>query len=236
LAELISGRLQPARATFVGMRDSGMKGNHNAEQHAWILLAQVQTRLGELEAAREGLRRAAEIVPSKIDATVLGQLHATQALVAIASGDAAAARAAADRAAASLWSLPPVMNMLIPHLSSLCEVYLDLWTDAARRAQPGDGSNGGSGSGSGSVDASLRRSAHDACRALRRFVRVFPVVAPIVGVHEGRLAWLAGRPTAAVRRWQAALAAARRLKMPYEEALAESALASLNVRPAESAP
>ncbi len=233
LTELISGRFRTARATFVGMRDSGMKGNHNAEQHAWILLAQVQTRLGELEAAREGLQRAAEIVPSKIDATVLGQLHATQALVAIASGDAAAARAAADRAAASLWSLPPVMNMLIPHLSSLCEVYLDLWTDAERRAQNEDGRSGGD-----SVDAALRRSAHDACRALRRFARVFPIVAPIVGVHEGRLAWLAGRRTAAVRRWQAALAAARRLKMPYEEALAESALETptVNAPPAESSP
>ena len=113
-----------------------MKGNHNAEQHAWILLAHIHARLGNLDAAREGCARAAAIVPSKVDATVLGQLHATEALVALASGDAAAARVAADRAAASLWSLPPVMNMLIPHLSSLCEVYLGLLARRPR-AEPG---------------------------------------------------------------------------------------------------
>ncbi len=207
LTRIISGRFKLAQTTFEGMRDSGMKGNHNAEQHAWILLAHIHARLGNLDAAREGCRRASEIVPSQVDATVQGQLHATRALVALASGDAATARAAADRAAASLWSLPPVMNMLIPHLSSLCDVYLGLWS-AAR----------------GSADASLPRAARDACAALRRFVRVFPVVEPIAGVHQARLAWLAGEAKPALKRWQAALAAADRLAMPFEQARAARAL------------
>ncbi len=132
LTRIISGRFEAARGTFEGMRDSGQKGNHNAEQHAWILLAHIHARLGNLDVAREGCARAAAIVPSKVDATVLGQLHATEALVALASGDAGTARAAADRAAASLWSLPPVMNMLIPHLSALCDVYLGLWSAASQ--------------------------------------------------------------------------------------------------------
>src|SRR4029079_9319341 len=105
LTQLLRGRLAEARATFEAMRDSGMKGNHNAEQHAWILLAHVQTRLGDLAGARAGLARAAAIVPSRLDPTVLAQLQATEALTALASGDAAGARAAADRASASLWSL-----------------------------------------------------------------------------------------------------------------------------------
>jgi len=210
LTRIISGRFRRAQETFEGMRDSGQKGNHNAEQHAWILLGHVHARLGNLDAAREACARAAAIAPSKVDATVLGQLHATEALVALGAGDAAAARLAADRAAASLWSLPPVMNMLIAHLSALCEVYLGLWAAAAR----------------GAADASLRRAARDACAALRRFVRVFPIVAPIVGIHQGRLAWLAGRGALAVKRWQAALSAAERLAMPYEQARAARALAA----------
>jgi hypothetical protein len=102
------------------------------------------------------------------------------------------------------------MSMLIPHLSALCEVYLGLLAAAAR----------------GQADSSLRRSAREACAALRRFVRVFPIVAPIVGVHQGRLAWLAGRGALAVKRWQAARAAAERLAMPYEQARAARALAA----------
>ncbi len=210
LTRIASGRFQEAQATFEGMRDSGMKGNHNAEQHAWILLAHIHARLGNLAAAREGCARAAAIVPSKVDATVLGQLDATEALVALASGDRAAARTAADRAAASLWSLPPVLHLLIPHLSSLCDVYLGLWAPTAR----------------GATDGSLRRAARDACAALNRFVRVFPIVAPIVRVHQGRLAWLDGRGARAVKHWQAALAAAERLAMPYEQARAARALAA----------
>ncbi len=217
LTRTISGRFRLAQTTFEGMRDSGMKGNHNAEQHAWILLAHVHARLGNLDLAREGCRRAAAIVPSQVDATVQGQMHATEALVALASGDAAAARAAADRAAASLWSLPPVMNMLIPHLSSLCDVYLGLWSDAARTTGAATRA---------AADASLRRAARDACAALRRFVRVFPVVAPIVGVHQARLAWLAGAAKPALKHWQAALAAGERLAMPFEQARAARALAA----------
>jgi hypothetical protein len=210
LTRIISGRFKRAQETFEGMRDSGQKGNHNAEQHAWILLAHIRARLGDLDAARDGCARAAAIVASKVDATVLGQLHATEALVALGAGDAAAARIAADRAAESLWNLPPVMNMLIPHLSALCDVYLGLLAGAAP----------------GAADGSLRRAAREACAALRRFVRVFPIVAPIVGAHQGRLDWLAGRGAVAVKRWQAALSAAERLAMPYEQARAARALAA----------
>ena len=212
LTQLLGGKLRAAQATFEGMRDSGMKGNHNAEQHAWILLSQVHTRLGNLGQAREGSKRAAAMVPSKLDATVLGELHATQALTALARGDHATAREAADRAATALWSLPPVMNMLIPHLASLCEVYLSLWA----HANAADG---------GLAEASLRQAARDACVALRKFARVFPIVAPIVGVHEARLAWLTGQRKSAVKRWRAARATASRLRMPYEEAQATLALA-----------
>ena len=149
LTRIVSGRFRRAQETFEGMRDSGQKGNHNAEQHAWILLA-TSTRASAIWTPRARAARARRRSSHrKVDATVLGQLHATEALVALGAGDAAAARIAADRAAASLWSLPPVMNMLIPHLSSLCDVYLGLLAAGPR----------------GQADGSLRRAARDACAA-----------------------------------------------------------------------
>ena len=134
---------------------------------------------------------------------VLRQVDATQALTSLALGDVAGARAAAARAAASLWRLPPVMNMMMPHLASLCDVYLALGERAGK-----------------SVDASVARAAPTACRSLRKFARVFPIVAPIVGVYEGRLARLQGRNQDAYRRWYKALAEAQRLNMPTEPARA----------------
>jgi hypothetical protein len=55
---------------------------------------------------------------------------------------------------------------------------------------------------------------------LGRYARVFPIGEPRHRLHRGTLAWLAGRPGPARRDWRAALAAADRLGMRYEQALA----------------
>jgi hypothetical protein len=49
---------------------------------------------------------------------------------------------------------------------------------------------------------------------------VFPIGEPRHRLYRGLLAWTAGRPAAARRDWRAALAAAERLAMRYEQALA----------------
>jgi hypothetical protein len=49
---------------------------------------------------------------------------------------------------------------------------------------------------------------------------VFPIGEPRARLHRGLLAWTGGRPGAARRDWRAALAAAERLGMRYEQALA----------------
>jgi hypothetical protein len=55
---------------------------------------------------------------------------------------------------------------------------------------------------------------------LGRYARVFPIGEPRHRLHRGLLAWTAGRPGPARRDWRAALAAAERLCMRYEQALA----------------
>jgi hypothetical protein len=55
---------------------------------------------------------------------------------------------------------------------------------------------------------------------LGRFARVFPIGRPRYLLLRGHLAWTAGRAAAARRDWRAALAAADRLDMRYDQALA----------------
>jgi hypothetical protein len=55
---------------------------------------------------------------------------------------------------------------------------------------------------------------------LGRYARVFPIGEPRHRLYRGLLAWTAGRPAAARRDWRAALAAAERLGMRYDQALA----------------
>jgi class 3 adenylate cyclase/tetratricopeptide (TPR) repeat protein len=58
------------------------------------------------------------------------------------------------------------------------------------------------------------------CAALRRYARVFPIGEPYAWLCLGLADWLGGRRGRARRRWQASLAAAERLAMPYEQGLA----------------
>jgi hypothetical protein len=54
---------------------------------------------------------------------------------------------------------------------------------------------------------------------LGRYARVFPIGEPRALLYRGLLAWMAGRPAVARRRWRGALAAAERLGMRYDQAL-----------------
>jgi hypothetical protein len=81
------------------------------------------------------------------------------------------------------------------------EVYLSLWE--AGYPQPG-----------------LDRLARKACKVTHSFARVFPIGRPRALLWDGLYHWLAGKPARATRAWQASLAAAARLEMPYDEALA----------------
>jgi hypothetical protein len=66
--------------------------------------------------------------------------------------------------------------------------------------------------------------ATEAVGHLGRYARVFPIGEPRHRLYRGLLAWTAGRPAAARRDWRAALAAAERLGMRYDQALALDAL------------
>jgi hypothetical protein len=69
-------------------------------------------------------------------------------------------------------------------------------------------------------DTTWRGAARKACKPLRRMAFVFPLARPRAYACSGVLAWLDGRHFLARRLWNLGLSAARRLHMPFEQALA----------------
>jgi hypothetical protein len=165
----------------------------DAQVRAWAVAGHAVTglRTGDLEEAAAALgRRAAP---------------ASEAMLALLLGDRARAVEALRRALAQA-SRPPVKCYWFDLYAMSAEVALALWGE--RRGQ--DGGRAGP----------WRAMAVEATGYLGRFARVFPIGEPRARLHRGLLAWTDGRPGPARREWRAALAAAERLGMRYDQALA----------------
>jgi tetratricopeptide (TPR) repeat protein len=72
----------------------------------------------------------------------------------------------------------------------------------------------------GHQHADISGLAWRACRELRRYARIFPIGEPRFRLSEGRHYWLSGKYTKAREAWERSLAAATRLSMLNEQALA----------------
>jgi tetratricopeptide (TPR) repeat protein len=100
----------------------------------------------------------------------------------------------------------------IPYFSSLegysdvAEVYLTLWEKEKSQVLY--------------VKPHMEMNAKQACRALHLFARIYPIAKPRSLVWQGLCDWLDGKPGRARRAWQKSLAAAQKLAMPYDEAMA----------------
>jgi class 3 adenylate cyclase/tetratricopeptide (TPR) repeat protein len=130
---------------------------------------------------------------------------APEAMLALQLGDRARAVEALRRALEEA-RRPPVKCYWFDLYAMTAEVALALWLDARAR-----------GEGDAGVWPAM---ADEAVGCLGRYARVFPIGEPRARLHRGLLAWTAGRAAAARRDWRAALAAAERLGMRYEQALA----------------
>ena len=130
---------------------------------------------------------------------------ASEAMLALQLGDRARAVEALRRGLAQA-SRPPVKCYWFDLYAMSAEVAMALWLERRGR----DGGDAGP----------WRAMTVQAIGYLGRFARVFPIGEPRARLHRGLLAWVDGRPAAARRDWRAALAAAERLGMRYEQALA----------------
>lgn len=65
----------------------------------------------------------------------------------------------------------------------------------------------------------MKALAQQACRALHKFARTYPIARARAFLWQGLYDWLDGKPRSAQKNWQKSLAAAQKLSMPYDEAL-----------------
>jgi class 3 adenylate cyclase/tetratricopeptide (TPR) repeat protein len=183
---------------FAGIRpllaELDLLGRHSgdAQVRAWAVAGHAVNglRTGDLDAAAEALGQR----PSP----------ASEAMLRLQHGERPAAVEALRRALDQA-SSPPVKCYWFDLYAMTTEVALALWLDSRRR---GDGDKG-----------PWRPMAEQAVGYLGRYARVFPIGEPRALLYRGLLAWLAGRPAPARRDWRAALAAAERLGMRYDQAL-----------------
>ena len=183
----------PALRPMLAELDRLGRHSGDAQVRAWAVVghAVAGLRTGDLEEATSALRRRPAPAPA--------------ALLALQLGDRAGAvellRRALEQAAR-----PLVKCYWFDLYAMSAEVALALWLD--RRAR-GEGDAG-----------PWRAMAVEAVGHLGRYARVFPIGRPRALLHRGLIAWTGGRAARARRDWRAALAAAERLEMRYEQALA----------------
>jgi class 3 adenylate cyclase/tetratricopeptide (TPR) repeat protein len=180
------------------LADLDQLGRHSgdAQVRSWALGGQAVNglRSGDLDAAALALQDR----PASSVAAMLQLLR----------GDREAA-AQGVREALGRAGPPPVKCYWFDLYAMTAEVALALWLDGRRR---------------GAGDAGAWRSlAERAVHRLGRYARVFPIGVPRALLCRGLLAWAAGRPAPARRAWRDSLAAAERLGMRYDQALAHAA-------------
>lgn len=157
-------------------------------------------QMGRADDAIGALTPLRAIVADKSDMTGETALayHGMAAMVHLDRGEHRLALAAADEAMHRTARARPVFFGTFLGYVGPAEVYLDLW-EAAKPLRD------------------VERSAADAQARLRRFASVFPVGRPRATTLDGRLRWLRGDRSGAIRQWRAAAASAADLDMPFEE-------------------
>ncbi|RKH59283.1 serine/threonine-protein kinase PknK [Corallococcus llansteffanensis] len=125
------------------------------------------------------------------------------ALALLRQHEEARALEMADRGLALLREMTPVAYWIFAGVTCVCEVYLSLWEQRGGEAL--------------SEEEPLVRSAHEACKALRRFARAFVFGKPFALLCNGLEAALSGHPRRARRTWRRCVGHAQALAMPYEE-------------------
>jgi tetratricopeptide (TPR) repeat protein len=128
-------------------------------------------------------------------------------------GQREAAQSAVEAALQWMARSSPTGFGIVHGYNNVAEVCLALW-----EAQEG------SGVGGRELESQNKANAGQACQALRLYARAFPIGQPRAWLWQGLYEWLSGRPGRAKAAWRKSLAAAERLAMPYEQALALSEL------------
>jgi tetratricopeptide (TPR) repeat protein len=181
-------------------------GNSQGEGWGLVVRAEAALRLGEIDKAADDSQAAATLL-----ADSAAQAEATIARAVLAKarwqqGKSQEARQAAETVLRVVAHSPALASYALEAYGSIAQVLLSLWeVDPARLSNK---------------HPDVVGPARQACRALWKFARAFPIGQPRAYLCQGLADLLVGRPARACRAWRKSLAAADRLRMPYEQALA----------------
>jgi tetratricopeptide (TPR) repeat protein len=211
VADCLQGNFEESLTRTNTLYASALRGDHQTQSWALIQRAHLlllQDRPGE---ALDNLAAAKPLVDehdkSRVEymwyQIVLGRALSRR-------GDAEGSRAAAERAYERLLVSPPLYFTLIEALPLLAQLCFE-------QHQSADGPARGEAE---------RRFAR-VVKGMKTQARVFPAAGPQHQLWSGHLAQVRGKLKQAVRGWEQARDTASKLRMPYEEALALVALASV---------
>jgi tetratricopeptide (TPR) repeat protein len=208
MSALYQGEFERAIRQFTDVYMAGLR-HDNSQHQVWGLIGKAEGvfRRGHIDEAASRLESVLALLAENPDRAEELRSQGLLAVVCLRQGEMILAQHAADRAAflvAQLWA--PTAHYLLEGYAGVAEVYLTLW-EAKRDLAAAE-------------RKALVKSVHQACKALRKFSRVFPIGQPRAWLWRGVYEWLAGKPRKAHKAWQKSLAAAERLGMPYEKGLA----------------
>jgi tetratricopeptide (TPR) repeat protein len=194
-------------AAFTKLYDHGVH-NANIQHQVWACLgkAECELRTGRTGEAIRLLETTLALLAEHPDRPEEVRAYGLLAAVHLRRGETAAARAAAASGASLIAQFKIATSFyLLEGYAGVAEVYLHQW-------EAGDRSR------------ATKQAAQKACSALRKYAHIFPVGEPRARLLSGRLLYLSGRQRRARAAWRASLSVAERLSMPFEAALAHSAL------------
>jgi hypothetical protein len=205
-------RWRPDEATriYTELLESARRGTHRHRIWALGALAVIALRTGNHRAAEARMRELEALHPAELDPADTLQLDASFGVMGSHINDPRS-RKALDRALAALEKAPPVLIEFVDPCARLGEGYVQLW-----RKQAAYGA---------SETAELARSLDRVCAFSRKLGKRFPVVTPDTHFWRAEGDWLLDRHAAAIRGWQASLAAAERCGMLYHQWRSHQALA-----------
>ena len=157
-----------------------------------------QSKPGTLDQAIDGFEKSLKLLEQNID--LASDIRASGALALAYWRNNNPARALDLAAATSKkTNANPTAPYSIEGYAGVAEVFLSAWEQG---------------------DANQRKAAQKACKAMAKFAGVFPLGQPRLKLYQGWFDYLDGKMDKAKTNWDAALAEAESLKMPYEQARA----------------
>ena len=208
----------------------------DTQAQSWGLAGQLRSclALDELhtDQTKTALKELETLASQDIGSADQINSYGVVALVRLRLGEAGLAWQAAEVAASLMAQSSPTGFGIIHGYNNVAEVYLTLWEaesildfrqsahwvwpilDLAKFKDP-------------NAETPLRHDVENlksntwqACQALHKYARAFPIGQPRAWLWQGLYDWLSGQPATAYRAWWKSLAMAERLAMPYEQGLA----------------